>query len=149
MKMMRGFLCSALLALVLTGGLLIPAVGAQAAQNTFSKAEYRWAVDWINGPLETLMAHGIIESISTAGKDFQVHAGPAWAQLSFRQAGELLSNLSRARQITGHSPIFAVEQGDTGIVLGRVTWDSITVLVPGEGYIEYFPAIRGLEDTTY
>ena len=148
MKMMRGFLCLALLVLVLTGISLIPAAGSQAAQNTFSKAEYRWAVDWINGPLETLMAYGIIESISTAGKGFQVRAGSAWAQLSFRQAGELLSNLSRARQITGHSPFFAVE-GDTGIVLGSVTWNSITVLVPGEGYIEYFPAIHGLEDSTY
>lgn len=146
---MRGFLCSALLVLVLTGISLIPAAGSPAAQNTFSKAEYRWAVDWINGPLETLMAHGIIESISTAGNGFQVRAGSAWAQLSFKQAGELLSNLSRARQITGHSPFFTVEQGDTGIVLGRVTWNSITVNVPGEGYIEYFPATRDLEDTTY
>ena len=148
MKMVRGLLCSALLVLVLTGISLIPAAGSPAAQNTFSKAEYRWAVDWINGPLETLMAHGIIESISTAGNGFQVRAGSAWAQLSFKQAGELLSNLSRARQITGHSPFFAVE-GDTGIVLGRVTWNSITVNVPGEGYIEYFPAIHGLEDSTY
>lgn len=148
MKMMRGVLFSVLLVLVLTGISLIPAAGSRAAQNTFNKAEYRWAVDWINGPLETLMAHGIIESISTVGNGFQVRAGSAWAQLSFRQAGELLSNLSRARQITGHSPFFAVE-GDTGIVLGRVTWDSITVLVPGEGYIEYFPDSRALENTTY
>ena len=146
--MLRGFLCPALLILVLAGISLIPAAVSRAAQNTFSKAEYRWAVDWINGPLETLMAHGIIESISTAGNGFQVRAGTAWAQLSFRQAGELLSNLSRARQITGNSPFFAIE-GATGIVLGRVTWDSITVLVPGEGYIEYFPETRTLENTTY
>jgi hypothetical protein len=142
MKMMRGSLCSALLVLVFTGIALIPAAGSRAAQNTFSKAEYRWAVNWINGPLETLMAHGIIESISTAGNGFHVRAGRAWAQLSFRQAGELLSNLSRARQITGHSPFFTIEQGDTGIVVGRVTGNSITVLVPGEGYIEYFPDTR-------
>jgi hypothetical protein len=148
MKMIRGFLRSILLVLVLTSISLIPAAGSQAAQNAFSKTEYRWAVDWINGPLETLMAHGIIESISNVNNSFQVRAGSAWAQLSFRQAGELLSNLSRARQITGHTPFLTLE-GDAGIVLGRVTGDSITVLVPGEGYIEYFPATRTLENTTY
>jgi hypothetical protein len=147
--MVKGFLFTCVLALLLTGGPLIPVAGSQAAQNTFSKAEYRWAVDWINGPLETLMAHGVIESISTAGKSFQVRAGTAWAQLSFRQAGKLLSNLSRARQITGHSPFFTVEQSETGTVVGRVTRTSITVLVPGEGYLEYFPDTRNLENTTY
>lgn len=146
--MKQAFLIIAVLALLLTGEQLIHVVGSQAAQNTFSKAEYRWAVDWINGPLETLMAHGVIESISTAGNGFQVRAGEAWAQLSFRQAGELLSNLSRARKITGHSPFFTVE-GATGTVLGRVTQTSIAVLVPGEGYLEYFPDTRNLENTTY
>jgi hypothetical protein len=137
--MKRGRLIAALLALALTGGSLIPAAGAQTEQDLLGSAECRWAVNWINGPLATLMAHGIIETISGAEKNFQIQAGEAWGQLSFRQAGELLSNLSRARQITGHSPFFSVEQSSTGTLLGRVAPGSISVLVPGEGYVEYSP----------
>jgi hypothetical protein len=95
------------------------------------------------------MAHDVIESMSISDTTFRVQTGEAWKQLSFRQAGEILCNLSRARQITGHSPFFTVEQGSTGTVIGRVAQASITVLVPGEGYFEYFPDTSATGNTAY
>jgi hypothetical protein len=104
--MRQGFLISAILMLAITAGPFISVARSQTAQDTFSPAQYSWAMNWINGPLETLMAHGVIESIASSDTNFHVRAGEAWAQLLFRQAGEILSNFSRARQITGHSPLF-------------------------------------------
>lgn len=146
---MRGLLISIVLTAVLTSGPLIPAVRSQTEQNTFSPAQYDWAMGWINGPLETLMAHGVIESISSSETNFQIWTGNLWKQLSFRQAGEILSNFSRARQITGHSPFFTVDERNTGTALGRVTQASITVFIPGEGYFEYFPDTNTRENTAY
>jgi len=137
-----------LLALALTAA---PSAAATEAQtdSELNRAQYRWAVNWINGPLESLMAHGIIESIYRDDSTFQILAGDAWTRLSFEQAGNLLDKLSRARQITGHSPFLTVEQSSTGTVLGRVTWNSIEVLVPGEGYREYFSDVPEHENTSY
>jgi len=145
----RGFLIPTLLALVLTGSTFISSARSQGYQNTFSQTQYRWAVDWINGPLETLMAHSVIESIFIADTTFLVRAGKSWEQLSFGQSGELLAYLSRARQITGHSPFFSIAQSETETILGRVTQTSITVLVPNEGYFEYFPDTRDRKNTAY
>lgn len=139
----------AVLALALILGAAIPEAGVQAGQRPYSRSQYRWAVNWINGPLETLMANGVIETVSTRGGSFQVQAGDAWSGLSFKQAGEILKNISRARQITGHSPFFTVTRQETETVLGRVTGSSITVLVPGEGYIEYFPDTSDRDSTVY
>ena len=147
--MKQGLLISAVLILMLTYGPTVPDARAQTDRDSFTPAQYRWAVNWTNGPLETLMAHGIIESISTADKRFQISAGEAWQQLSFRQAGEILSRLSRARQITGHSPFFTVKQNATGIVLARVTQHSISLLIPAEGFIEYIPGTDIHENTAY
>jgi hypothetical protein len=149
MKTVRGFLVPTMLALVLMGSSFITTARSQSDHNTFSQAQYRWAVDWINGPLETLMAHGVIESLFIADTTFLVRAGKPWEQLSFGHSGELLAYLSRARQITGHSPFFTIEQSETGIVLGRVTQTSITVLVPNQGYFEYFPDTRDRKNTAY
>ncbi len=147
--MRQGFLISAILMLAITAGPFISVARSQTAHNTFSPAQYSWAMNWINGPLETLMAHGVIESISSSDTNFHVQAGEAWAQLLFRQAGEILSNFSRARQITGHSPFFTVEESSTGTVIGRVTQTSITILVTNEGYFEYFPDTNVRANTAY
>jgi hypothetical protein len=95
------------------------------------------------------MANGIIESIARDDGSFQVQAGDAWSRLAFTQAGDILDKLSRARHITGHSPLVTVEQGSTGTVLGRVTWNSIEVFVPGEGYREYSPNGHAPETAAY
>jgi len=145
----KRLLISAVLIVMLTYGPTVPDARSQTDSDTFTPAQYRWAVNWTNGPLETLMAHGIIESISTADNKFQVLTGEAWQQLSFRQAGEILSGLSRARQITGHSPFFTVKQRATGIVLARVTQHSISVLMPAEGFIEYIPETNIHENTVH
>ena len=76
-------------------------------------------------------------------------AGEAWQQLAFKQAAETLQNLSRARQITGHSPFFNVKHGTTGLVVGRVSQTSIAVLLPGEGFIEYVPDSDTPTNTVY
>jgi len=143
----QGFLIAAILTITL--GPFISVARSQTAHNTFSPAQYSWAMNWINGPLETLMAHGVIESISSSDTNFHVRAGEAWAQLLFSQAGEILSNFSRARQITGHSPFFTVEESSTGTVIGRVTQTSITILVTNEGYFEYFPDTNARAKTAY
>ena len=147
--MKQGLLISAVLILMLAYEPAVPDARAQTDLDSFTPAQYRWAVNWTNGPLETLMAHGIIETISTADKKFQVLAGEAWQQLSFSQVGEILSKLSRARQITGHSPFFTVKQRANEIVLARVTQHSISVLMPGEGFIEYIPETDIHENTVY
>jgi hypothetical protein len=147
--MRQGFLISAILMLAITAGPFISVARSQTAQATFSPAQYSWAINWINGPLETLMAHSVIESISSSDTNFHVRAGEAWAQLLFGQAGEILSNFSRARQITGHSPFFTVEESSTGTVIGRVTQTSITILVTNEGYFEYFPDTNARANTAY
>lgn len=139
---------SALLAIAL---MLAPAL-AQArawAEASYTRAQYRWAVRWINGPLETLMANGIIETIAARGEGFDVRAGDGWSRLSFSEAGEIIKDLSRARQITGHSPFFTVTQGEGTVTVGRVTRDAITVYVPGEGAIDYFPDPQDRENTVY
>jgi len=142
-------LLAVLFTLALTAAAVVPGAAAQAPQSAFSREQHRWAVNWINGPLETLMAHGIIESIVRDESTFRVLAGDAWSRLSFSQAGEILSSLSRARQITGHAPAFTVEQSSTGTVLGRVARNSIALLVPGEGYLEYFPDTYISETAAY
>jgi len=144
-----GVLTAFLLALILTAVPAGPGSAAQSGRAEFTRAQYRWATNWINGSLETLMAHGIISSISRTDGKFQVTAGEAWQQLSFRQAGEILKNLSRARQITGHSPFFTVEQVSSGTVLARVSPSSITLLIPGAGYMEYLPDMHDRENTAY
>lgn len=126
-----------------------PAIEDRAYEDPFSPAQYNWAINWINGPLETLMAHSVIERISASGTNFQVRTGEAWGRISFRQAGEILSKFSRARQITGHSPFFTVEQDTSGTICARVTQDSITILVPDEGYFEYIPGTFNRENTVY
>ena len=147
--MKQELLFSAVLMLVLTWGASIPDARCQTEKEPFTQAQYRWAVNWINGPLETLMAHDIIETVSNTDKNFQVLAGKSWQQLSFRQTGKVLSSLSRARQITGHSPFFTVKQQVTGVVLARVTKSSIAVLMPGEGFMEYIPETHAHENTVY
>jgi len=145
----QNFLIAAILILAVTFRLSIPVARCQTDQDTFSPAQYHWAISWINGPLETLMAHGVIKNISSSDTNFQVRTGDAWEQLSFKQAGEILSNFSRARQITGHPPFFTVEASSTGTVIGRITQASITMLVPDEGYFEYFPNTSTRENTAY
>jgi hypothetical protein len=95
------------------------------------------------------MAHGIIESIVRDDGLFQVQAGDAWSRLAFAQAGDILDKLSRARHITGHPPLVTVEQSSTGTVLGRATWNSIEVFVPGEGFIRYAPDEHVTEGAAY
>ena len=126
-----------------------PPAKSQEAPDAFTQAQYQWAVNWINGPLETLMAHSVIKNILSADNTFLVRAGEAWEQLSFSQAGELITNLSRARKITGHSPFFSIEHDETGAVLGRVTQTSITLLVPGEGYFDYISSMHDSKTTHY
>jgi hypothetical protein len=145
----QSFLIQSLLALALATAPAVCGAEAPPPADAFSQDQYRWAVNWINGPLEALMAHGIIESIARDDSSFQLQAGDAWARLGFSQAGDILDKLSRARLITGHSPLVTVEQGSTGTVLGRATWNSIQVLVPGEGYVEYSPDARIPESTAY
>jgi len=146
--MSRFHLITTLFVLALTAAPVAAATEAQT-DSELDRAQYRWAINWINGPLESLMAHGIIESIDRDDSTLKILAGDAWSRLSFKQAGELLEKLSRARQITGHPPSLTVEQSSTGAIVGRVAWNSIEVLVPGEGYREYFPDTPGLENTAY
>ncbi len=147
--MNQSFLIRVLLALALTIAPAVCRAEAQPLETAFSHDQYRWAVNWINGPLEALMANGVIESIARDDSSFQVQAGDAWSRLAFNQAGDILDKLSRARHITGHSPLVTVEQSSTGTVLGRATWNSIEVFVPGEGYIEYYPDAYTPESAAY
>jgi hypothetical protein len=110
------------------------AVQAESPKRSqFSRAEINWATTWINSALPNFMQKGIIAKISTKDDGFQVFAGKPWYQLTFTQQGEFLKNLSRAREIIGHSPQFSVVDVDSSMTLGRVSGAGIEVLTPDVG----------------
>jgi len=137
---------------LLCSSLPLPAVEqapAEEADAHFSRREWRWAVKWINSELSFLMGQGVVKKIVSRKDYFEVIVGPPWYGVPFRQQGDFLKNLSRARQITGHSPFYTLRDAHTGEIAARITEQSITILIPGEGFFEYRPEGEKGENTVY
>jgi len=118
-------------------------------QQKYSRSEWTWAVQWINNGLSLFMERGYIAKISTKDDGFDVYAGAPWYRLAFHQQGEFLKNLSRAREITGHSPFFSVLDAAGNATVARVAPLGIEILTPEEGFKTYQPPGDTERNTVY
>ena len=101
---------------------------------SFTRKECRWAAEWINNNLSYLMGKGIFKKIISKDDVYEVRVGEDWYGLGFGYKGNLLQKLSRAREITGHSPFFRVLDDKTEKTVAKVSEDSIKILLPDEGF---------------
>jgi hypothetical protein len=122
---------------------------ATGRDKKFNNREYRWAVKWINSELSFFMGNGVIKKIESNDDVFRVWAGDEWNKLEFARKGEFLKNLSRAREITGHSPFFTMFDSKTEEIIASVSKDSIEIVLPGEGFSQYIPLNQGEKNTFY
>jgi len=106
-------------------------------EKEFSKRVSRWAAQWINSELSFYMANGAIKKIISKNNLFELRVGEPWYELTFHSKGLLLINLSRAREIMGHSPFFFVRDDATEERAAKVSQRAIEILVPGEGFFQY------------
>jgi hypothetical protein len=110
----------------------------QAGRQTgFSRSECVWAADWINRELSLLMGRGVITKIVLTDNGWTVYAGAPWRQLAFDQQGRILQEMSRAREITGHSAFVTIVDEGGQEKLAEVSLSGIQILVPGEGFVQY------------
>ncbi len=121
--------------------LLYMAPSAQT-EHQFSLSERRWAQKWINRDLATLMANATIKKIEAGDQGFKVFVGEPWYNLTFEKKTEYLENLSRAREIAGHSPFFDVFDADKKEITARVTGHGVEIFIPGEGFVQSMPDIQ-------
>jgi len=118
-------------------------------RDTFSAGECTWAVQWINNGLSLFMERGYIKKISAKDDAFDVYAGKPWYTLDASQQVAFLKNVSRAREITGHSPFFSVFDSETEAVVAKVTAAAIEILLPVEGFMTYAPEPDAEKNTIY
>ena len=139
-------MCRCLIALVscLLIGVLVyqPCVLAQEPkpadeEKEFSKRVSRWAAKWVTSELSFYMGNGAIKKIISTDTVFELRIGEPWYELTFDSKGLLLTNLSRAREIMGHSPFYSVRDDETEEFVARVSQSTIDILVPEEGFFQY------------
>lgn len=95
------------------------------------------------------MGNGVLKKIVSEEKFFDLYIGEPWYKITFNQKGSFLKNLSRARQITGHSPFFRVLDDSTQEIVAKVTEKAIEILLPGEGFFQYLFVIEEKRNTFY
>ncbi len=115
----------------------------------FSRRERRWAVKWINRELSFMMGNGVLKKIISRDNVFVVRVGKPWHKLAFNRKGEFLKRLSRARQITGHSPFFQIIDDKTGKIAAKVSEESIEIMLPEEGFFQYLLLSKANFNTFY
>lgn len=131
------------------GPLLEPTLEETEPEEKFSREECRWAVRWVNKEIAFLMANDTIEKIIDKEKIYEVHVGTPWDELTFQRKGEILKKLSRAREITGHSPFFSFRHHESTEIIAVVSEWAIKIRVPGEGFFEYLFENEDKENTFY
>jgi hypothetical protein len=110
----------------------------------FSREEKLWAVRWINEKLSLLMEDGLIKRIECSGDDsrYEVFVTSAWELLSTEEKKNFLNNLSRAREITRHSPFLVVKCSESGEILAQVSrWGVVVFGQEGEFFTEEKPEV--------
>jgi len=98
----------------------------------FSLKEKLWAAKWINEKLSLLMEDGLIKRIkcSKGNGSYEVFVSSSWHLLGTEEKRDFLANLSRAREITQHSPYLFIKDNDSGAVVAQVNeWG---ILIFGE-----------------
>ena len=98
----------------------------------FSMKEKLWAVKWINEKLSLLMEDGLIKRIKCSKEDrnYEVFVSSSWHLLGTEEKRDFLANLSRAREITQHSPYLFIKDDESGAVVAQV--DEWGILIFGE-----------------
>ena len=95
---------------------------AKGSGRRFSDGERQWAVEWINKKLALLMEDGLIKKIkcSENERSYEVFVSSSWRLLGGEAKRDFLRNLSRAREITGHSPYLVVKDSQSGELVAQV-----------------------------
>ena len=121
---------------------------SQAVQPTeeegdkFPLKEKLWAVKWINEKLSLLMEDGLIKRIKCYEDDktYEVFVSSSWSLLDADEKSDFIRNLSRAREITQHSPYMVVRDNDSGEVVAQVNeWG---ILIFGKEGEQFLPVVR-------
>ncbi len=102
----------------------------------FSLKEKLWAARWINEKLSLLMEDGLIKRIRCSKEDsrYEVFVSSSWHLLGTEEKRDFLANLSRAREITQHSPYLFIKDNDSGVVVAQVNaWGILIFGEEGEG----------------
>jgi len=109
----------------------------EGAEDTYTIEEKRWAVQWINERLALFMEDGLIKLIKCYKDDenYEVFVSSSWDFLSTEEKRVFLRDLSKAREITHHSPHLSVRNNDTGEVVAQVSRLGILIF---DGTGEYF-----------
>lgn len=103
----------------------------------------------MNRDLTLLMGSGVIEKISAKKDSYDVFAGRVWYTLEFEQQGDILKNLSRSRQVMGHSPLLTLFDHETGRPVAYVKEEKIDILYGNEGFFQYLAHGEKPENTLY
>ncbi len=83
------------------------------------------------------MGSRVIAKVIAKEKLYEVQVGPPWYEIPFSEQGELVKHLSRSREITGHSPYFAVRDPSNNSIVARTTPQGIYVRFDKEGFFRY------------
>jgi hypothetical protein len=108
----------------------------------FSLKEKLWAAKWINEKLALLMEDGLIKRIKCFKDDrnYEVFVSSSWSFLDADEKSDFIRNLSRAREITQHSPYLVVKDNDSGEVVAQVNeWG---ILIFGKEGEQFLPVVR-------
>ena len=108
----------------------------------FSLKEKLWAVKWINEKLALLMEDGLIKRIKCYEDDktYEVFVSSSWSLLDADEKSDFIRNLSRAREITQHSPYLVVKDNDSGEVVAQVNeWGILIFGKEGEQFLPVIP----------
>jgi len=107
----------------------------------FSLKEKVWAAKWISEKLSLLMEDGLIKRIKCYEDDssYEVFVSSSWHLLSTEDKRDFLGNLSRAREITQHSPYLVIKESESGGIVAQVNeWG---ILIFGEEGEQFLPTI--------
>jgi hypothetical protein len=107
----------------------------EETESKYTMEEKRWAVQWINERLALFMEDGLIKLIKCYKDDenYEVFVSSSWDFLTAEEKRVFLRDLSRAREITLHSPYLAVRNNDTGEVVAQVNkWGILIFDATGE-----------------
>ena len=105
---------------------------AEGKSRKYPLKEKLWAAKWISEKLSLLMEDGLIKRIKCYEDDsnYEVFVSSSWHLLSTEEKRSFLSNLSRAREITQHSPLLVVKDSESEEVVAKV--DKWGILVFGK-----------------
>ena len=115
----------------------------------FSKKECRQAVKWMNNDLSLLMGSGVLKKIVVNKDNYNLYVGEDWYELEFEHRGNILINLSRSREVMGHSPFMTLFDNDSEKIVAVVSKDQIKIQFLDEGFFQYFLHGEKPEQTFY